>query len=323
MMASFYEKTDASLGALLKEAPSDALVIVMSDHGTGPRTQRRFNTNAWLASLGILIRSEVRGRLWLSALVRQAKQAVPNKTSLKQWLWQTAPSLRGLLRKSAGGLSSYGRGMDCTRSKAYRMTLHDHVEGVNVNLLGREPQGIVAPADYEEVRDALIREANATVDPATGDNVFQAVFKREELYEGEYADRAPDVILVLKPDFEFGLGSGRQIFSTVSVSRLTRSSATHRPEGILAIAGPKVATEALGDARLIDVPATILWALGLPIPKGVDGRVLTEAFDPELVAEWPIRTGEGEPAHEASSTGAYSSEEEEQLAAHLEDLGYI
>ncbi len=319
----FYEKTDASLGALLEEAPSDALVIVMSDHGTGPRTERRFNTNAWLTSLGMLTPSDVRGRLLLSAVVSRAKQSVPNKTSLKQWLWQRAPFLRGVLRKSAGGLSSYGRGMDCSRSKAYRMSFHDHVEGVNVNLMGREPEGIVAPADYESERDALISAAKAMVDPSTGEKVFQRVFKREELYEGEHADRAPDVILVLKPVFEFGLGSGKQIFSTVPPSRLMRSSATHRPEGILTIAGPKVMPGELDDARLIDVPATILWALGLPIPPGVDGRVLTEAFDPELVAQWPIRVGDGETSAQDHAGEAYTSEEEKQLAAHLEDLGYI
>lgn len=323
LLQEFYEKTDASLGALLEEAPSDALVMVMSDHGTGPRTERRFNTNAWLTSLGLLAPSEVRGRLLLSTLVRRAKEAVPNKTSMKQWLWKKAPPLRGVLKKSAGGLSSYGRGMDCSRSRAYRMSFHDHVEGVNINLMGREPEGIVAPEDYERERDALVQAARATVDPSTGEAVFQEVFKREELYEGEHADRAPDVILVLKPVCEFGLGSGKQIFSTVSSSRLMRSSATHRPEGILSIAGPKVVPGRVDGARLIDIPATILWALGLPIPPDVDGCVLTDAFDPELVAQWPIRLGERDLSNEQSSQDAYSSEEEKQLAAHLEDLGYI
>ncbi len=323
LLQRFYEKTDASLGALLEEAPSDALVVVMSDHGTGPRSQRRFNTNAWLTSVGMLTPSEVRGRLFFSTVVLRAKQAVPNKTSMKQWLWKKAPPLRGMLRKSAGGLSSYGRGMDCSRSKAYRMSFHDHVEGVNINLIGREPEGIVAPADYERARDALIRAAQSTVDPSTGEDVFQEVFKREELYEGDHAERAPDVILVLKPVFEFGLGSGKQVFSTVSPSRLMRSSATHRPEGILSIAGPKVVPGKLDGARLIDVPATLLWALGLPIPQDVDGRVLTDAFDPELVAEWPIRAGDHEASKQDNAGEAYTSEEEEQLATHLEDLGYI
>ena len=323
LLRKFYEKTDASLGALLEEAPSDALVVVMSDHGTGPRTQRRFNTNAWLTSVGMMTPARVRGKLFLSMVVSRVKKAVPNKTSMKQWLWEQAPPLRGMLRKSAGGLSSYGRGMDCSRSKAYRMSFHDQVEGVNINLMGREPEGIVPPADYERERDNLIRAARAAVDPDTGKGVFQEVFKREELYEGDHADSAPDVILVLKPVFEFGLGSGNQIFSTVSASRLMRSSATHRPEGILGIAGPEVVPGELQDARLMDVPATLLWALGLPIPPNVDGRVLTEAFNPELVAQWPIRLGEGETLPPAPAGAAYTSEEEQQLAAHLEDLGYI
>jgi arylsulfatase A-like enzyme len=36
-----------------------------------------------------------------------------------------------------------------------------------------------------------------------------------------------------------------------------------------------------GDAAVADVAPTVLHAIGEPVPEHVDGRVLTETFDPE------------------------------------------
>ena len=325
LLESFYEKTDASLGRLLEAAPADSLVIVLSDHGTGPRTENRFNTNAWLEGLGLWVRSQRRGvsKTDLKAGALQwVKQVVPGKTSLKPWLWEKFPALRPVLRSSAQGLRDYGGAMDCARSKTYRMTLHDHVEGVNVNLAGREPNGIVDSTEFESIRSEIIAAAHSLTDPATERKVFDGVYKREELYEGEHAHLAPDVILILNPRFEFGQGSGRKgVFSHVPASRLGYSSATHRPDGILAMAGPKVIPGELSDIRLIDVPATIMWALGLHVPKEMDGRVLSEAFCSELLEAFPVT--EGESATTESEKSAFTPDEEKQMTKHLQELGYL
>jgi predicted AlkP superfamily phosphohydrolase/phosphomutase len=324
LLESFYEKCDASLGALLAAASDDALVIVLSDHGTGRRTERRFNTNAWLEERGLWSRSprSLNGSSLKSEVVQWVKKSVPGKTSLKPWLWDKFPQLRSALRGSAQGLRDYGGVMDCARSKAYRMNLHDHVEGVNVNLIGREPNGIVEPGDYELIREQVIEAARATTDPVTGRRVFKGVYKQEELYDGDYAHLAPDVVLILDPEYEFGTGSGKKgVFSHVPADKLGHSSATHRPDGILALAGPNVQSGELEGIELIDVPATIMWALGLQVPNEMDGRVLTEAFYPDLVEAFPVRQGDS--ATRESNGSAFTPEEEEQMAAHLHELGYL
>jgi bisphosphoglycerate-independent phosphoglycerate mutase (AlkP superfamily) len=48
----------------------------------------------------------------------------------------------------------------------------------------------------------------------------------------------------------------------------------------LLLRGPLVARVELLAPRLVDVPATALWALGLDIPASYEGRVLHEAFTP-------------------------------------------
>jgi predicted AlkP superfamily phosphohydrolase/phosphomutase len=52
-----------------------------------------------------------------------------------------------------------------------------------VNVKGREPGGIVAPEEFENVREELTKDLLALRAP-NGDKVIKQVFKREELYWG-------------------------------------------------------------------------------------------------------------------------------------------
>lgn len=49
----------------------------------------------------------------------------------------------------------------------------------------------------------------------------------------------------------------------------------------LVLAGASVVSCSLGEASLLDVPATIAWTLGIQHPDSYSGRVLLEAFDAE------------------------------------------
>jgi len=52
----------------------------------------------------------------------------------------------------------------------------------------------------------------------------------------------------------------------------------------LLLAGMGVVGEELYEPSLLDVPATILWALGIPLPDSYAGRPLHEAFTPAALA---------------------------------------
>jgi arylsulfatase A-like enzyme len=71
------------------------------------------------------------------------------------------------------------------------------------------------------------------------------------------------------------------------------------------------------DARLIDLAPTILHLMDLPVPRDMDGRVLTEAIADSRAVEYS-GTSEGQAA-----TEGYSGEEEAQVIERLKDLGYI
>ena len=73
---------------------------------------------------------------------------------------------------------------------------------------------------------------------------------------------------------------------------------------------------------IIDVAPTILYLLGLPVPSGFDGKVLTDALEPDLLRAYPIR--KEDIFLEVESKGFVMTEtEEEKIRKNLQELGYI
>jgi predicted AlkP superfamily phosphohydrolase/phosphomutase len=171
------------------------------------------------------------------------------------------------------------------------------------------------------VRDEIIAAAAELIDPETGSHVVRGAHRREEIYSGRYLDSAPDIVLELDERYEVGHSAASRPLSRAG-TRTGRSAATHRPDGILVMSGTGIREgHDLGGASILDVPATLLWALGLEIPQQMEGRVLTDAFEDGSVSAYPIRRGAG--SVDQRSDEAYTREEEEQMTAHLEDLGYL
>lgn len=74
------------------------------------------------------------------------------------------------------------------------------------------------------------------------------------------------------------------------------------PDGVLILAGPGIRAGALiAGPRLVDVAPTLLYALGLPVARDLDGRVLTGAFEASFLARRPLSFF---PSYEALSPAA-------------------
>jgi hypothetical protein len=68
-----------------------------------------------------------------------------------------------------------------------------------------------------------------------------------------------------------------------------RGSASDAPDGVLILHGRGIAPGAFLDgAEVVDVLPTLLYALGLPIARDLDGRVLTQAFTTASLASQPL-----------------------------------
>jgi predicted AlkP superfamily phosphohydrolase/phosphomutase len=140
-----------------------------------------------------------------------------------------------------------------------------------LNVKGREPDGVVEPSRYDEVRDELAQKLEA-MDGPDGERLGTKVFRPQDVYP-EVRGVAPDLIVYFG-DLEWRsvgqVGTG-EIFTYENDTG--PDGANHDPKGVFAIAGvPGQGTGRREGLRLVDVGPSILSLYGLGAPEGAQGR---------------------------------------------------
>jgi len=314
-----YQAVDEVVGHRLGMLDGRTTLFVVSDHGFGP-VHRRFNVNRFLLERGFLA---LEGDAMPHPLRSQVVEGIRTVGRMLDVL-----NLRGRLldNRQREALrrrldQSAAPGVDWSRTRAYYTGLTG--QGLYVNLAGREAMGVVPPdGPYEEVRDSLIAALVDLRDPDTGEPVVSAAYRREEIYTGPQVPPLPDVVFSLR-DRPY-LPSERMAAQAIIEPLPPESSGgRHHPEGIFLAAGPGIRQGVpLDGARLIDVAPTILYALGLPVPEDMDGRVLTEVFTREHLAASPVR--QGPPSMAPPAVEGHSDRQTDAIIAErLRALGYL
>jgi predicted AlkP superfamily phosphohydrolase/phosphomutase len=323
VIPNVYRRADTAIGRLLSRVGKDTTVFIISDHGGGPAATQYLHTNAWLGQKGLLSVKQSQDTVvsGLRRLVMAARRRLGA---------QVEHRLRGLL---PGRVIEHGRALvrnvaqiDWPATQAYRFPLYPPAEGIVINVAGRQPQGIVQPGDeYERLRKEVMAQALQLIDPVTGQPVVVHAYRREELYHGPHAERAPDIVLLLAEDYRGSANIHPPIITTVEPSSLSKVNGEHRMHGILLARGPMIRQNAwLENARLVDMAPTILYILGVPIPQEMDGIVLGDLFSPLYRETHPVEYSDpGKADYIAAVDTDLTSEEEEQIRRHLERLGYL
>jgi predicted AlkP superfamily phosphohydrolase/phosphomutase len=329
-----YQRLDRAVGRFLEHLSEDTTVMVVSDHGGGPVSDRVIYLNRFLAQLGLL-----KYRQPKQSGLGKAKQQVIK--SLYKVLHGTlspdqkkflAGLLPGLRERFEGAYTSFAN-IDWSETKAYCSEILASPPSIWINKTGEKPAGIVSPEGYEPLLTLITQKLSELKDPRSGQPIVPRIYRRDELFHGPYAKEAPDLILdwwsenafSIKPSFpEDGDQPVVQIKPRAPVQE-PEWGGTHRKSGILIMRGKAFKAGArIEGARLVDMAPTILHLMGQRIPEDMDGRVLMEAFNPEFAKQ---RTAQFVASTADTSGGggdqAYSAEEAAQIEARLKALGYI
>jgi predicted AlkP superfamily phosphohydrolase/phosphomutase len=318
-LPAVYARLDTACARLREAAGEDALCLVLSDHGAGGASHRIVHLGRRLAECGLLRRAPVRRGPGLDVAARAARDV-----ALRVLPARLAEAAFRRARGAAARVESAVRfgGIDWARTSAFTEDVNTQ-PGVWINLRGREAEGSVAPADYERARQDAI---DALLDwklPGGGPIVARAR-RREEVYAGPCADRAPDVVVELALDGGYGLsavptpwssGAGPSVRALApeewAGGRGRGMNGTHRPDGI-ALAADARSAEAFGLTRsgagggkpsLVDVAPAVLRALGVGTERPT--------------------TGPGAPGPEARAPAPYDDADEALVAERLRGLGYL
>ncbi len=280
LVESAYRALDMAVWRLIEAAGEDTNVLVISDCGAGP-LYAGVNLNTLLAREGFLHHRERPGGrsvrdVTFAERVRRSALARLRKTS---WYFRANHHLQPL--KAWMQATRDGSGIDWSRTQAHARGQWGHIY---INLKGRDPHGIVEPADYDKVCAQIATRLVATVDSKRGQPAIRKVWRRDELYSGPAVTYAPDLIVDWE-DAAYMLNDRDRGEPEVFAPRFRQymswpTSGSHRLEGVLIAAGPDIERGMrVHGARIIDVMPTWLTLLGQPIPRDLEGHAIYSLFE--------------------------------------------
>lgn len=320
---NYHKLLDARLADFLNAIDERTIMMVMSDHGSGPY-YREVYLNVWLQQEGfqtLRVGVDDAGG-GIRALLR--RQGVTRENLTARLGWHNVNRIKGRLPDRIKALVPRSRleatdVVDWSRTQAYS---YGYIGQIYINLKGREPAGIVEPgAEYERVITEITERLSSLEDPKTGEHVVDAIYRQEELYQGPHAHLGPDLCVVMK-DLSYTTHLGSEFTQlTIFGPPINDESGTHRMNGTLIAWGPGVRQgESVMSAEIIDLAPTVLHLLGVPVPADMDGRILTELLDtPTRELDKRVMRAEEEGSEAAPLTDA----EEAELLERLRNLGYL
>jgi predicted AlkP superfamily phosphohydrolase/phosphomutase len=174
------------------------------------------------------------------------------------------------------------------------------------NVKGREPSGVIEPAEYEAFRDEMKARFEATADQH-GTPLGTLVFKPQEIYQ-TVRNVAPDLVVHFGAlDWRSIGGVGYNGTLHVRENDTGPDDCNHAQFGAFILAAPNVPPLGeLSGARLLDIAPTLMEVGGYETPDTFQGHSL---FAGSLA--------------ETQGAGAVSAEGEEIIRQRLSGLGYI
>jgi len=179
-----------------------------------------------------------------------------------------------------------------------------------------------AEEKFNSIRNRLIEGLEDLEDPERGVKIIDSIYVKEDIYEGPYVGKGPDVLCLEKPGYLFfslQVTPDLRLFDR-GPSPDRAFSGFHRRKGTLFMYGNSVAAGKRVDARIIDITPTILTYLGVPVPEEMDGTVPRGAFKDNYKDRVILVKSEESGYKKPTGLG---SQDWEKIENQLRAVGYI
>lgn len=310
---------DEEIGILISELDKTWDIIVMSDHGF-TKMKGRLYLNTWLERRGYL---KLQSKFDIGDLLTILDKIgirfdmiyhISKKLKVFSVLKRVLPEekQRKLLRMIPGKmwgrkLEGMERKIDWNRSKVIPLAPLIYF---NSN------------EDGSPEIDMLIKKLKEVKNPETGEEIIESVYYREDIYWGEYVEKAPNLIIVPNQGYEISDILKRNVEFSFEGNEW---KGTHTQTGIFIAYGPDIRREKrIKGIEIFDLAPTILHIMDVAIPRDMDGKVLREVFE----------EGSGPDKRRAKHRGSreekegairfeWTEKDEEKIKDRLRKLGYI
>jgi predicted AlkP superfamily phosphohydrolase/phosphomutase len=238
-----YRRADQFVGEVLEHIDRGTPVLIVSDHGFHS-WRKAVNLNTWLVQQGYM--------------VLQGQQ----------------PGEKKLDDLFGGG--EFWENVDWSHTRAYAMGIGQ----IYFNLRGREGKGIVSPgAEASQLADELSAKLLTLKDPDDGSPIVRAVYKRDDVYKGEYLANASELQVGMEDGYRVSwqttLGGSPQ---GIVYPNMKKWSGDHGGYDYATTAGVLISNRPIvrqgSGPSIMDVAPTVLKYFGIPIPGDIDGKPL-------------------------------------------------
>jgi predicted AlkP superfamily phosphohydrolase/phosphomutase len=190
---------------------------------------------------------------------------------LNTWLyWNGYMALRDDFREES---EEFFENVDWSGTQAYALGIN----GLYINQIGREADGVVAPGpEKEHVLDELRENLLNIMDPETGEQVIAEVYKAGTWYSGECVNEAPDLVIGYNGGYR---GSWQTALGKVTRSLITDNTKAWSGDHCMAkevVPGVLFTSKRVdyGQPALYDLAPTILGEFGIDKDPDMDGTDL-------------------------------------------------
>lgn len=245
---NLYIKYDKILGIYLEELPKDCSIIVLSDHGHGGRPLKLFNINEFLRQNGYLytIDSKSHRDILVAEKLKRSALHIIGKYELGKYASKLLKVFPFIRKAYTSPLL-----VDWDKTIAYISDLSGiksySYGGIIIN------QQKVDHLQYEEIRNKIILSLSALNEPGSENKLFEFVKKREELYNGDFISKYPDIVFNLNNDFGAGWEANGNLFSTSSTHNIVPGSHKANSAVLLSLNVDKLVTENNYMLRIKDI----------------------------------------------------------------------
>lgn len=310
-----YQDLDNAVGEIVGRMDQETTIAIVSDHGADA-VYKAVHLNTWLLDNGFMALN--RGASYVAQpllnLFNRSMDFIKDKMSIKD----TQESYR------------FFNFIDWQNTRAYFIGASGKLF---INLKGREQYGVVEPGqEYEDTRNEIIEKLLQLKDPHTGKSVVSHITKREDIYKGDCYEQAPDLVIAWEKGYnsiirlnELKKGIRSWPCKRCDIFGPSMFSGDHTPDGIFIIKSPGVERNRRDlTANIIDIFPTLLYIMGVPVPRSVEGRVLLEIFEKDAIGEKPVTySSDSEMGGVGPEAAELSPEQEREIEERLRDLGYL
>ncbi|MFM1843603.1 MAG: hypothetical protein RLZZ490_2346 [Cyanobacteriota bacterium] len=310
-LLAIYQAVDQAIAEMIAVIPEDMQVVLFAAHGMGfatidlptfvilPEFLYRFNfPGKWALGHGNIedplppLWTHMKGNWWErhiwgtqfepNPVKRFLRSEIPSRLFRMIRPWLDKNNATGLL--FGDDLAKQGvREMPWMPAQWYQplwpsmkaFALPSFSEGyVRINLKGREPQGIVDPADYHTLCDELEAQLYALREPRTDIPLVDHIVRPRQ----DPLDRNPklpdaDLIVVWQEKYATDVADSPD-YGRIGPFPPYRAG-SHRAEGFILATGSNIQPDSSSsDGHVLDLAPTILDLMGAPIPEHLEGKPL-------------------------------------------------